>query len=210
MVSEERHTFLEHIKLNLKNIKLRTSPFILAMIGLVFNFRTSAQTDTVPINKNKFTIILGAKLFATEVVPEVRVGSIFGVERTFSNKKISLSYRNFFNIVLIPRDTFFNKNIFSLVTINVISITYKINIKNSFIQLGIGPYHERQQSFTNQYFLLINPHYYGIDFSMYTKLKWLQIGYRHQIQLFSEKFEDYGFIERYRFSLCIEIPINIK
>jgi len=166
--------------------------------------------------KTKFKAIIGFKLSGREMLPIVSVHSIVGLEYQLKNKNISFAFRNFFNTQQAAKRRpidLSQKSLIWLTSKNCFDIFYSIPItkKNNFIKLGAGIYFERNQNASDQFLFLTIPHYQGVELSVYTKLKWINIGFRQQIQLFSNyKRLDIGVKEIYRFNLCFEIPINIK
>lgn len=197
-----------------KDFKIYLKPVILFITGFIFtNFTFGQTTDSVAKSKFYKNFIVGIKLNQFRDAPEIRVSSIFGIEVGKVGKNLSVSYRNFFNVQPVPIDTIVKKNIFRLNSMNVLSLCYKFNLKRSFIQIGIGAFQERRQMFLDQQFLLNRPHYYGVDFSLYVKLKWINVGYRHQIQLFGGNPQypvEIGVLDLFRYSLCLEIPLKLK
>lgn len=187
-------------------------PVIYIIVGILLFGKTFAQRSDSLSQQKKIDFVLGVKLFFTNASPDPRMASIIGADAYFfKNRNASISYRNFFSIGVTPRDTVFNKNIRFLSTSNSISFCYKVNLKkDNYVKFGLGPYHSREQTFVDQYYILSNPHEYGIEFSVYTKLKWLNIGYRHQIQLADYESTHLSIQEIYRYSLCIEVPIHLK
>lgn len=198
--------FSEDINNKTKLVLLCITSFVLINIGFA-----QKQTDSLNNKKSNINLVLGVKLFNTNAAPEIRMASNIGADiYIFKNKKISISYRNFFSTFITADDSVYNKNNRFLSTSNSISFCYQVPIKQNYIKFGLGPYHAREQTFIDQYFILIDPNDYGLEFSLYTKLRWINIGYRHQIQLANKNNIYLGINEIYRFSLCIEIPINIK
>ncbi len=170
-----------------------------------------AQSLDSLTHKEKINVILGTKLFITKAFPEIRMASNIGADwYLFKNKKINIAYRNFFSVFITPPDPYFKKNIAMLSTSNCVSFCYKIPIKNNYLKFGLGPYHSREQVFLDQIGYIIDPHKYGLEFSAYTKLRWLNIVYRHQFQLANNRYVYLNFNELYMFSLCLEVPISLK
>ena len=196
----------------LEGTKIKIISHIMFCIIWLIHFTSfSQQLDTLSNKKKSLDFILGVKLFNTKASPEIRTAINIGTDiYLFKNKKASLSYRNFFSAFITPRDSTFNKNVRFLNSSNSLTFCYQFPIRKSFLKFGIGPYHSREQTFIDQYFVLRDPHGYGIEYLIYTRLKWLNIGYRHQIQLANSKNTYFGINEIYRFSLCIEVPLNIK
>ena len=190
----------------------KLSLIIFCLIGLSFFNPIYSQNSDSLKRKEKINLILGVKLFLTQGMPEIRTASNIGADLyVFKNKKISLGYRNFFSAYINPRETtVFNKNVSLISTSNCFSFCYQIPTKSSYVKFGLGPYSAREQDFTDQYIFLNNPQGYGLEFTLYSKLKWLNVGYRHQIQLFHIQQLYLGLNEIFRFSLCIEVPIGIK
>jgi hypothetical protein len=184
------------------------------MIGLSLYMNSYAQqSDSIQPQKRTIDLILGTKLFLTKASPEIRFATNIGLDAyLFKNKKFSISYRNFFSTWISPRDTFLNKSIRLIDASDAVNLCYEFSKKNYYLKLGLGPYFGREEAFVDQYTGRPNKEY-GIDFMMYTKLHWLNIGYRHQIrlhQLGGLKGIDLGVDQINRFSICVEVPIHIK
>lgn len=165
----------------------------------------------------KYKAIIGFKLHTNTSMPNVFTSSILGIEyKLFPNRNLYLSYRNFFNAQFIAKresQPYFQKNTRYLLSKNCFDISYKVNFnkKSNFIKIGAGVYFERNQQISDQYIFLSSPHFQGIELSIYTKFKWLNVGLRQQIQLFENfKSTNIAALERRFINICFEIPINIK
>ena len=190
----------------------KLSLILICLIGLSFFNRIYSQNIDSLKREEKINLIFGVKLFFTRATPEIRTASNIGADwYLFKNKRLNISYRNFFSVFITPKEPFLShKNIILLNSSNSFNFCYKIPIKSSYVKFGLGPYSAREQDFTDQYLYLKDPQQYGLEVSIYTKLKWLNIGYRHQIQLADRDNTTFEPIDLFRFSLCIEVPINIK
>ncbi len=221
---------------NKKKNKTKHLPILIGMC-LVLICKTGAaqlKTDTIPklatfiesVNKTdsirkskRYRLILGANFNATRAIPTILISSIIGGEYVLKNERWSLAYRNFFNVQFASQPNsnkgyLYNyNNLFYMLTNNCFEVHKKIPAKNgtNFLKLGAGVYFQRNEGSGDHLFYIISPHYQGITYSIYTKAKWLNVGFRHNIQLFYDyNFFNFGLKEIDRFNLCIEFPINIK
>lgn len=181
------------------------------------SFLVSQVSDTLAKSKQKkINAIVGFKLLPHAYLPIVAVASNLGLEYQFKNKQTSFAYRNFYSsqhAAKRPASNYSQKSLIWMTNTNCFDIQHLIwNAKHTnFIKFGTGVYFEQYQNASDQFFHLSSAHYEGIHFSVYSKLKWVNIGFRQQIQLFYDfKRLDISVNEYDKFSLCIEIPIYIK
>lgn len=176
----------------------------------------SQNTDSIKHDKSKYIAIVGFKLNLNKQMPNIYTSSVLGIEYKLKNKKISFAFRNFFNSQYAGKRTpidFRQKNLLFLTSKNCFDVHYTIPTKNktNYLKVGTGIYFERDQDFGGQFLGFTNGHFQGIELSLYSKLKWLNIGFRHQIQLFyNYNVAVIAVSELQKFNLCFEIPINIK
>ncbi len=222
---------------NKKKNKTKHTPILIGMC-LVLICKTGAaqlKTDTIPklatfiesVNKTdsirkskRYRLILGATFNATRDIPTILISSIIGGEYVLKNERWSLAYRNFFNAQFVSYHnyglygrTFAANNLATMIVNNCFETHYVMPTKSrtSFLKLGAGVYFQRNEGSGDHLFYIKSPHNQGITYSIYTKAKWLNVGFRHNIQLFYDyNFFSFGLKEIDRFNLCIEFPINIK
>lgn len=186
--------------------------FIFVLIGHSQNLSDSVTDE----NKINYNLISGFKLTKNNDAPNIYTSSIIGIEIKPDKINFGFAYRNFFNTQFIgKRDNynFANKSIRFMTITNSFDLFYlkKYKKDQNFSKIGVGIYFERDQSWYDQYFIYQNSHAQGIELSYYTKLKWIHIGLRQKIQIFTEfRLTSFDILDRYYTQLCFEFPIKLK
>lgn len=187
--------------------------FSFASYSFAQNLNSDTLTDS---NKLNYNLITGFKLTKNGETPNIYTHSVLGLDIKPKNINFGIAFRNFFNAQFIgKRDNyaFANKSIRTMTSTNCFDFYYLLKYKknSNFSKFGIGIYFERKQNWYDQYFIYTNSHAQGIELSYYTKLKWLHIGLRQKIQIFTEfRLTSFDILDKYYTQLCFEFPIKIK
>jgi len=201
---------------------------IVVAICLVLFFNTTAQNlanDTIK-NKPTLNLSLGLRIFISRFEMGPKVASNIGINyRPKSNSKYEFFIRNYFHFsptvpplqdTVYPNSYYQGKNNNIRMTNYTSLLGFNKYFKKNKYKWGLALYYERFNQSGDKNFFIISGHYMGLENSFYAKYKWLNVAFRHQTQIigqtvaYSRYVRDFDIFRWTQFSLCLEIPINLK